>query len=62
MLKRTPTAAARDRETQTGGLHEKFMRVLSLKHGSTYAIYVGDGGAREKERERESERNLSGGL
>ncbi len=28
MLKRTPTATARDRETQTGGLHEKFMCCL----------------------------------
>ena len=43
MLKRTPTATARDRETQTGGLHEKFMCVLPLKRGSMYAIYVRDG-------------------
>lgn len=49
MLKRTPTAAARDREAQTGGLHEKFMCLLPLKHGSTYAIYVRDCRARESE-------------
>lgn len=32
MLNRTLTATARDHTTQTGGLHEKFMCALPLKH------------------------------